>query len=55
MKARSGQVAVYLVLALVAIVVLVLMNVGAFLAVSARNRTMNGGDAAALSVAGHSQ
>lgn len=53
MKARSGQVAVYLVLALVAIVVLVLMNVGTFLAVSARNRTMNGGDAAALSVARH--
>lgn len=51
MKARSGQVAVYLVLALVAIVVLILMNVGTFLAVSARNRSMNGGDAAALSVA----
>lgn len=53
MKARSGQVALYLVLTLVAIVVLVLMNVGTFLAVSARNRTMNGGDAAALSVARH--
>lgn len=51
MKARAGQVAVYLVLVLVAITVLVLMNVGTFLAVSARNTTMNGGDAAALAVA----
>ena len=51
MKMRSGQVAVYLVLVLVAITFLVLMNVGTFLGVSARNTTMNGGDAAALAVA----
>ena len=48
MKARKGQVAVYLALALLAIVMLTLMNVGAYLAVSAKNRTMNAGDAAAL-------
>ena len=43
MKARRGQVVVYLALALLAIVVLTLMNVGAYLAVSAKNRTMNAG------------
>ncbi len=53
MRMRRGQVALYLVLALVAICILVMMNVGAFLAVSARNRTMNAGDAAALAVARH--
>lgn len=51
MKARSGQAAVYLVLVLVAVMILILMNVRTFLGVSARNRTMNGGDAAALAVA----
>ena len=51
MKARRGQVAVYLALALLAIAILTLMNVGAYLAVSARNRTMNAGDAAAIAVA----
>lgn len=51
MKARSGQAAVYLVLVLVAVTMLILMNVRTFLGVSARNRTMNGGDAAALAVA----
>lgn len=53
MKAHSGQVAVFLALVLVAIVLLVLMNVNVFLSVSARNKTMNGGDAAALAVARH--
>lgn len=51
MKTRRGQVALYLVMVLVAIAFLVFMNVGAFLAVTARNRTMNAGDAAALAVA----
>ena len=51
MTKRSGQVAVYLVFVLLAITVLTLMNVGVFLGVSARNKTMNGGDAAALAVA----
>ena len=53
MKARSGQVAVYLVLVLVAICFLMLMNVGAYLAVSSKNKAMNAGDAAALAVARH--
>ena len=51
MKARSGQVALYLVVALVALTVLMLGNVGAFLAVRAKNRAMNAGDAAALAAA----
>ena len=51
MRARRGQIALYLLMTLVAIMVLVLMNVGSFLAVTARNRTMNAGDAAALAVA----
>ena len=53
MKARKGQVALYLVLVLVAVTILVLVNVGAYLAVTAKNRTMNAGDAAALAVARH--
>ena len=53
MKARNGQVAVYLVLVLVAICFLMLMNVGAYLAVSSKNKAMNAGDAAALAVARH--
>ena len=51
MTARRGQVALYLVVALVALVVLMLANVGAFLAVRAKNRAMNAGDAAALAAA----
>ena len=51
MKCRRGQVALYLVTVLVAIMVLVLMNAGAFLAVRAKNRAMNAGDAAALAAA----
>ena len=53
MKARRGQVAVYLVLVLVVICFLMLMNVGAYLAVSSKNKVMNSGDAAALAVAKH--
>ena len=48
---RRGQVALYLEMTLVAITFLVLMNVGAYLGVSAKNRAMNAGDAAALAVA----
>lgn len=51
MKARSGQAVVYLVMMLVAVTMLVMMNVNVFLDVSYRNKTMNGGDAAALAVA----
>lgn len=51
MKARGGQVAVYLALVLVAIAVLMLMNVNTYLAVTAKNRAMNAGDAAAKAVA----
>ena len=51
MKARHGQVALYLAFTLVAVMVLVLMNVGAYLAVTAKNRAMNAGDAASLAVA----
>ena len=50
---RGGQVALYLALVLVVIAFLALMNVGAYLSVTARNRTMNAGDAAALAVARH--
>ena len=48
---RRGQVALYLVMTLVAITFLVLLNVGAYLGVSAKNRAMNAGDAAAIAVA----
>ena len=51
MTVRRGQVAVYLVLVLVAISVLMAMNVGAFLAVRSKNRMMNAVDAAAIAVA----
>lgn len=51
MKTRRGQVALYLVFALVALTVLVLMNIGVYLSVTAKNRSMNAGDAAALAVA----
>ena len=51
MKARQGQVALYLVMVLVAIMVLVLVNASAFLAVRAKNRATNAGDAAALAAA----
>lgn len=53
MKARRGQVAVYLALVLVIVTLLVLMNVSVFLGVTAKNDVMNAGDAAALAVADH--
>lgn len=51
MKSQRGQVALYLIVALVALAVLMLSNVGAFLAVRAKNHAMNAGDAAALAAA----
>ena len=51
MRMRRGQVALYLVLVLVAATVLAIGNVGIFLAVRAKNRSMNAGDAAALAAA----
>ncbi len=51
MTARRGQIALYLVVVLVAITILMLANVGAFLAVRAKNHAMNAGDAAALAAA----
>ena len=51
MKAKPGQVALYLVLVLVAITVLAIMNVGVYLSVATKNRAMNAGDAAALAAA----
>ena len=53
MKTRCGQIALYLAFVLAAICFLALMNVGAYLAVTAKNRAMNAGDAAALAVARH--
>ena len=53
MKVRRGQVALYLVAVLVGITCLVLMNVTLYLSVTAKNRAMNAGDAAALAVARH--
>ena len=51
MKARNGQVALYLVAVLVAIAVLTFMNVDIFLAIRAKNHATNAGDAAALAAA----
>ena len=53
MKANRGQVALYLVLVLVALTVLTMMNVGAFLAIRSKNRMMNAGDESAIAVAKH--
>lgn len=51
MTARRGQVALYLLMVLVAIAVLVFANVNVFLAVRSKNRMMNAVDAAALAAA----
>ena len=51
MKARGGQIAILLAAALLAVIVLAVMNVSVFLAVRSKNRAMNAGDAAALAVA----
>jgi len=53
MRARRGQVALYLIAALVAICVLMLMNVGIYFSVSAKHKAINAGDAAALAAARH--
>jgi len=51
MKARGGQVAVYLIMILVVVFILALLNVDSFVAVRAKNRLQNAGDAAALAAA----
>jgi len=51
MKARRGQVALYLALVLLAVAVLMIVNVNAFLAVRSKNRMMNAIDEATLAVA----
>ena len=51
MRMRRGQVALYIILVLVAVTVLTIGNVGIFLAVRAKNRSMNAGDAAAIAAA----
>ena len=51
MKARNGQVALYLVMVLLAIAVLMVVNVNAFLAVRSKNRMMNAVDGAAIAAA----
>lgn len=48
MKARNGQIALFLLFVLVVIVLLTLLNVDTFLSVRAKNRVQNAGDAAAL-------
>jgi hypothetical protein len=51
MKARKGQVAIYLVVAIVALAILALLNVDTFLAVRSKNRLQHSGDAAAIAAA----
>lgn len=51
MKFRSGQIAACLIIAIVALCILVLMNADVFLAVRARNRLQNAGDAATIAAA----
>ena len=53
MKTRNGQVALYLVMVLLALAVLMLVNVNAFLAVRSKNRMMNAVDEAAIAAAKH--
>ena len=53
MKARNGQVALYLVMVLLALAVLMVVNVNAFLAVRSKNRMMNAVDEAAIAAAKH--
>lgn len=48
---RRGQVALYLLMAIVALALLALMNVDMFLAVRTKNRIQNAGDAASLAAA----
>ena len=53
MKARRGQVAIYLALVLVALALLMVANVNVFLAVRSKNRMMNAVDEAAIAAAKH--
>ena len=48
---RSGQVALYLLMVIVAVCILALMNVDVFVSVRTKNRLQNAGDAAALAAA----
>lgn len=48
MRLRRGQVAIYLIMALVVIMLLTLLNVDTFIAVRTKNRLQNAGDAAAI-------
>ena len=50
-RSRTGQVALYLIMALLAVFTLALLNVDTFLAVRAKMRVENGGDAAAIAAA----
>jgi len=50
-KARHGQVALYLAMVILALAVLMIVNVNAFLAVRSKNRMMNAVDEAALAAA----
>ena len=51
MKGRNGQVALYLVMVLLAIAVLMVVNINAFRAVRSKNRMMNAVDGAAIAAA----
>lgn len=51
MRAKKGQVAVYLIMTLVVLCLLTLLNVDTFVAVRAKNRLQNAGDAATLAAA----
>ena len=51
MMKRRGQVALYLLMVLVAVFLLTLLNVDSFIAVRGKNRVQNAGDAAALAAA----
>ena len=48
---RRGQVAIYLLMVLVALFLVALLNVDVFDVVRGKNRVQNGGDAAALAAA----
>ena len=51
MRAKGGQVAIYLLVVLVALVIMVLVDLNAFFAVRAKNQMMNAVDGAALEAA----
>lgn len=51
MRARKGQIALFLLFVLVVLVLLTLLNVDTFVAVRAKNRLQNAGDAATLAAA----